>query len=106
MPASGQKTVAEVERPLLEIEGHSCNYFVLEWPTISDEYDRLMQRIRELEAKYHELVIPDSPTQLVGAKLARDFPQVRYSTPMLSDENAFNADDLLAFGRQGADRHA
>lgn len=53
-----------------EIRRHDHAYYVLAQPAISDQdYDRLYRELLELEAKYPELVTPDSPTQRVGGKL-------------------------------------
>src|SRR5690606_16467878 len=100
-----KKLVAGIEQLRREIEEHNYRYFVLDAPTIPDaEYDRLMQRLRALEAEHPELVTPDSPTQRVGAAPASEFRQVRHSKPMLSLENAFRTEELLAFGKRVTDR--
>ena len=67
-------------------------------PTITDaEYDRLMIRLREIEAEYPEDVPADSPTQRVGGKVNPEFTEVKHLTPLLSLGNAFSADELRAF---------
>ena len=68
-----------------EIEGHNHAYYVLDAPTISDaEFDRLYRELQALEADYHELMTPDSPTQRVGGKAVSSFAPVRHRVPMLS----------------------
>lgn len=105
MAGSTKNLIAEVERLRREIEEHNYRYFVLDAPTIPDaEYDRLMQRLRSLEEAHPELVTPDSPTQRVGATPVSGFRPVRHSMPMLSLENAFSEEDLLAFGKRVSDR--
>ena len=105
MGGPDKKVIAEVERLRREIEEHNYRYFVLDAPTIPDaEYDRLMQRLRELEAAHPELITPDSPTQRVGATPAGEFRPVRHSRPMLSLDNAFSEEDVTAFGKRVADR--
>jgi len=105
MAGPKDQVAAEIEWLRREIEEHNYRYFVLDAPTIPDaEYDRLMQRLRALEAEHPELVTPDSPTQRVGAKPADQFRQVRHTKPMLSLENAFTAEDLIAFGKRVKDR--
>jgi DNA ligase (NAD+) len=100
-----KKLVAEVEQLRREIEEHNYRYFVLDAPTIPDaEFDRLLQRLRQLEEAHPELVTPDSPTQRVGAAPVGEFGQVRHAKPMLSLENAFSESDLLAFGKRVIDR--
>lgn len=105
MTASNGKLIGEIETLRREIEEHNYRYFVLDAPTVPDaEFDRLMQRLRALEAEHPELVTPDSPTQRVGATPVGEFRQVRHSKPMLSLENAFAEEDLFAFGKRVTDR--
>jgi len=73
-------------------------YHVLDSPTISDvEYDALLHELVELEEAHPELVVPDSPTQRVGAAPSSEFPPYRHTVPMLSLSNAFDEGDLRAF---------
>ncbi len=60
-------------------------YYVLDAPTVPDaEYDRLFARLQALEARYPELITPDSPTQRVGGRALEQFAPVRHAVPMLS----------------------
>lgn len=80
------------------IEYHSERYYLHDDPQISDsEYDRLMQNLMELEARFPELRSPDSPTQRVGGKALSAFEQVRHKVRLLSLGNAYSSDDLMAF---------
>src|SRR5215213_9028648 len=64
---------------------HAHRYYVLDDPEIPDaEYDKLFRELQELEARYPELLTPDSPTQRVGGKLLEGFAKVRHKVPMLS----------------------
>ncbi|MDM3814247.1 NAD-dependent DNA ligase LigA, partial [Proteus mirabilis] len=54
------------------------------------EYERLMNKLKALEAEHPELITPDSPTQRVGSLPLTAFEQVRHENPMLSLENAFD----------------
>jgi DNA ligase (NAD+) len=73
-------------------------YHVLDAPTISDrEYDLRFRELVELEREHPELVVPDSPTQRVGAPVEGGFPPVRHEVPMLSLGNAFGHDELREF---------
>ncbi|MBC7240674.1 MAG: NAD-dependent DNA ligase LigA, partial [Chloroflexi bacterium] len=84
-----KEVVEEVERLRKEIAYHDYRYYILNDPVISDaEYDALMRRLRELEAKYPELITPDSPTQRVGGAPAPEFKKVTHEEPMLSIDNA------------------
>jgi DNA ligase (NAD+) len=89
------KRAAEVRRL---IEHHNYRYYVLDDPEISDaRYDELMRELRELEQAHPELAVDDSPTQRVGAVPSREFAEVVHTVPMLSLENAFSDQDVLAF---------
>jgi DNA ligase (NAD+) len=84
-----------------EIERHEHLYYVLDQPEISDaEYDALLQRLRELEARRPDLVTPDSPTQRVGGQPRAGMVRVAHSSPMLSLDNAYNHGELTEFDRR------
>ncbi|HMD83991.1 MAG TPA: NAD-dependent DNA ligase LigA [Terriglobia bacterium] len=84
-----------------EIRYHEHRYYVLDAPEISDlEFDKLMQRLKELELQHPDLVTPDSPTQRVGGAPAAEFPKVRHPAPMLSLDNTYSVDDLRDFDRR------
>jgi DNA ligase (NAD+) len=83
------------------IAEHNRRYYLLDQPTISDaEYDALVGELRELEARFPELVTPDSPTQRVGGEVSSLFAPVVHATPMLSLDNAFSREELEAWGRR------
>ncbi|QIV78014.1 NAD-dependent DNA ligase LigA [Fervidobacterium pennivorans] len=93
-----EKIREEVERLRREIEYHNYRYYVLASPVITDEeYDKLMQRLIELEEKYPELRTPDSPTQRVGGQPIEGFETVEHSEPMLSLDNTYNEAEILNF---------
>ncbi len=84
-----------------EIERHNRLYYTLDRPEITDaEYDRLFRELVELEQRHKELARPDSPTQRVGAAPLAEFAEVKHRTPMLSLNNAFDADEVHAFDRR------
>jgi DNA ligase (NAD+) len=84
-----------------KIRYHEYRYYVLDDPEISDAaFDRLMQRLRELEAAHPELVTADSPTQRVGGAPREGFQSVAHSVPMLSLDNAFSYEELRDFDRR------
>lgn len=92
------EALAEAERLRKELRHHEYLYYVMDAPIITDaEYDRLMIRLREIEAEYPEDVPADSPTQRVGGKVNPEFTEVKHLTPLLSLGNAFSADELRAF---------
>ena len=92
------EALAEAERLRKELRHHEYLYYVMDAPSITDaEYDRMMVRLREIEAEYPEEVPADSPTQRVGGKVNPEFTEVKHLTPLLSLGNAFSADELRAF---------
>jgi len=91
----------EVKRLRAEIRRHDYLYYVLAAPEMSDrEYDRLMQRLEELEAAWPELVTSDSPTRRVGGEPLGGFTQVRHDEPMLSLTNCYSTEELRDFDRR------
>ena len=84
-----------------EIERHNYQYYALDEPLVSDaEYDRLFRELQDLEARYPELVTPASPTQRIGAQAQAQFGEARHLVPMLSLNNAFDAEEVSAFDRR------
>lgn len=89
---------ARAERLRLDLEHHNRQYYVLDDPQIPDsEYDRLFRELQEIEARFPALRTPDSPTTRVGGKPLDAFRQVRHDQPMLSLNNGFTDQDILAF---------
>ena len=85
----------EISRLSEALRYHDERYHVYSDPEISDyEYDQLMNRLRELEAKHPELVMPDSPTQRVSGRPAEGFERYLHRRPMLSLDNTYSYDDL------------
>jgi len=83
------------------IEYHNRLYYQRDAPEISDaEYDKLMAELIELERRYPEIDVTDSPTQRVGAPPVPEFAQVRHLRPMLSLNNAFNDQEVRAFDQR------
>lgn len=80
-------------------------YYVLDNPTVPDaEYDRTMRRLQEIEQQHPHLVTADSPSQKVGGQPLDAFTQVQHEMPMLSLDNAFNEEEMLAFEKRLKDR--
>jgi DNA ligase (NAD+) len=89
---------AELARLAGEIAGHDRRYYQEDAPTVSDaEYDALRTRNAAIEARYPELIRPDSPSLRVGAKPSEKFAKVIHRVPMLSLDNAFEDDDVVDF---------
>lgn len=90
--------LAEAEKLRHEIRHNEYLYYVLDAPEITDaEYDRMMVRLRELEARYPDSIPADSPTQRVGGSASSQFTEVRHLEPLLSLGNVFSAEELRAF---------
>ena len=91
----------EVEKLRAELVRHEYLYYVKDEPEISDaEYDKLMNRLKELEAAHPELATPDSPTVRVGGAPREGFQTVSHARPMLSLDNAFSYDALRAWDKR------
>ena len=93
-----RQEIADLRR---QIEEHNHRYHVLDDPLISDaDYDQLFRRLLELEQQYPDLAEPDSPTQKVGAAPLEKFSNVRHTMPMLSLNNAKDAEELQEFEKR------
>jgi DNA ligase (NAD+) len=80
---------------------HNQRYYALDSPEITDaEYDDLVRQLRQLETDHPELVVPGSPTQTVGAAPPGLFAEVRHRVPMMSLDNAFSEEELVAWGER------
>jgi len=89
---------AELERLAAEIAEHDKRYHQEDAPTVSDAaYDALRRRNEAIEARFPQLVRPDSPSGRVGSAPAAKFAKVRHAVPMLSLGNAFAAEDVTDF---------
>ena len=88
----------ELKRLAGEIATHDKRYYQQDAPTVTDaEYDALRQRNAAIEARFPELVRPDSPSRRVGAAPTGKFKKVRHAVPMLSLDNAFAEQDVVDF---------
>ncbi len=93
--AQAAKRIAQLRD---EIRKHDRRYYEEAAPTISDrEYDRLYKELVDLEAKFPDLVTPDSPTQRVGGKPLQAFAQIQHRVPMLSLDNTYSEDEVANF---------
>ena len=94
---------AEIAALRDQIRHHDYEYYVEAAPEISDrDYDKLLERLKQLEAAHPELITPDSPTQRIGDQPVSELPQVEHRVPMLSIENTYSLDDLKKFGERTA----
>lgn len=106
MPESVDKTIEkQIESLREQLRYHAYRYYVLDDPDIPDaEYDRLHNQLVALEEKHPELITHDSPTQRVGSAPLSAFEQIQHQLPMLSLDNVFSEEALLAFNQRIQDR--
>ena len=84
-----------------EIRYHDRKYYVEAAPEISDlQYDRLIERLKRLEAEHPDLITPDSPTQRVGDQPVEGLRQVAHRVPMLSIDNTYSIEELKQYGQR------
>jgi len=93
----------EVVRLRKEIRHHDCKYYVEAAPEITDlQYDRLLERLKRLEAKHPELATPDSPTRRIGDQPVEGLEPVEHRMAMLSIDNTYSIEELQKYGRRTA----
>lgn len=74
------------------------NYHVLDNPTITDqEYDKYLRELINLEEKYPEYILEESPTKRVGGEVLDGFEKIHHKIPMLSLGNVFNEEEVRNF---------
>tara|TARA_R110000824_G_scaffold288508_3_gene476781 strand:- start:108728 stop:110764 length:2037 start_codon:yes stop_codon:yes gene_type:complete len=98
MPSPTDQLKSELADLRRQIEHHNRLYHQLDAPVIPDqEYDRLFDRLLEIERLHPELLSPDSPSQRVGSEPLSGFKQVRHKIPMLSLEKASDMESIEKF---------
>ena len=91
----------EIQSLRRELEQANYEYYVLDNPSMSDyDFDHKLRRLEELEAKYPELITPDSPTQRVGGKVADGFQEVHHRVPLESLQDVFAVEELEEFDQR------
>ena len=80
---------------------HSNLYYNENRTEISDyEYDMLLNRVKQIEGEYPQLVTEDSPTQQVQGLASSTFEKVTHTVKMESLQDAFSYDELRDFDRR------
>ncbi|HZZ28918.1 MAG TPA: NAD-dependent DNA ligase LigA [Pirellulales bacterium] len=88
----------EIEHLREEIRAHDRKYYIDAAPEISDqEYDKLLERLKKLEAEHPTLITPDSPTQRVGEQPVSGLKHVQHRLPMLSIDNSYSVEELRQY---------
>jgi DNA ligase (NAD+) len=97
-----ERRVAELRQ---QIKHADYQYYVLDSPDLPDgDYDKLMVELRALETAHPDLITADSPTQHVSGEPAAGLGVVIHKVPMLSLDNAFSDEDVIAFDRRVHER--
>ncbi|WP_434926491.1 NAD-dependent DNA ligase LigA [Shewanella sp. HL-SH2] len=100
-----QEIQTEIAQLSQVLNQHNINYYVDDAPTIPDaEYDRLMQRLIQLERDFPQFKSSESPSQRVGGLALAKFDQITHLKPMLSLDNAFEQADFEAFNKRITDK--
>src|SRR5881394_3844664 len=95
MPPSVHHRIDQLRK---EINHHNHLYHVQAKPEISDrEFDKLMQKLIDLERAHPELITSDSPTQRVGGDVQTALKPVRHAVPMMSIDNTYSEEEVRAF---------
>ena len=101
MKADKENIKNKIQELIEKISTFDYQYYVLDNPSISDfEYDKIFKLLVDLENKNPELIRPDSPSQRVGGKALDSFESVIHRQAMLSLNNAFEEDELIAFDKR------
>lgn len=96
-----EQASAEISALKTQLAQHDYHYYVLDAPLVSDsEYDGLYRQLTALETAYPELVTSDSPSQRVSGTASSAFQSVQHRQAMLSLNNAFADDELMAFDKR------
>ena len=95
----------EIDQLTARLKEYQDKYYKEGVSLVSDsEYDRLSDRLQELEREYPEYMHPDSPTLRVGSDLTNDFPEVRHTIPVLSLDKAYTDQAVLDFFSKSIDK--
>ena len=101
MKANKENIKDKIQELIEKISTFDYQYYVLDNPSISDfEYDKIFRSLVDLENENPELIRPDSPSQRVGGKALDAFESVAHRQAMLSLNNAFEEDELIAFDKR------
>ncbi|HUW01586.1 MAG TPA: NAD-dependent DNA ligase LigA [Acidimicrobiales bacterium] len=93
-----RKRVEALREQLLH---HANRYYDLDAPEIPDaDYDALYVELRSIEDEHPELITPDSPTQRIGGRVSDLFRPVTHAVAMMSLDNAFDQEELGAWGER------
>ncbi len=101
MAKPSENIIKELTQLRITLESHNRSYYVNDKPEISDtDYDKLYDRLLEIEKKFPELITLDSPSQRVGSKPSKKFASVKHRHQMLSLQKVTTAEEFADFNRR------
>lgn len=104
MASPDRKILDEYQRLKTELHEHNRRYYVDDDPSISDaEYDRLFDRLLQIERQFPAWITSDSPSQRVGAEPSKKFEPVVHRVPMLSLQKVTTREQFEEFNRRVAE---
>ena len=79
-----------------ELTHYNHLYYVENQSGISDyEFDQQIKKLQELEEKFPDLALPNSPTKRVGGDITKKFKTVKHDFPMLSLSNTYSQEEIV-----------
>lgn len=95
---SREQDLKRMEQLVKILNQYNYEYYVLDNPTVDDvEYDSLTRELKNLEQKYPEDILPNTPTQKVGDYLKTDLEEITHKVPMMSLQDVFSFEELYEF---------
>ncbi|MBP5301339.1 MAG: NAD-dependent DNA ligase LigA [Bacilli bacterium] len=92
------KSKERIEELCKQIKKYNQEYYEQNNPSITDaEYDSLMDELINLETRYPQFKLDDSPTDKVGGSVQTGFRKIKHQIPMLSLADVFNEEEIRAF---------
>ncbi len=93
-----ERAKEEIEELSRRLISYQHEYYVLNRPSISDlEYDRMLERLLNLEKQFPDLEYPDSPTQRIGSDLSQELPEAPHTIPVLSLDKVYSEAELSSW---------
>ncbi|MCL5666471.1 MAG: NAD-dependent DNA ligase LigA [Patescibacteria group bacterium] len=84
-----------------QVEDLRYRYHVLDDPKVTDDvYESLTRELKALEEGYPEFKDPNSPTNRVAGRPLEKFAKVRHDVRMLSLNDVFSKEELLAWEKR------
>ena len=95
---SREQDLKRMEQLVKILNQYNYEYYVLDNPTVDDvEYDSLTRELKNLEQKYPEEILSNTPTQKVGDYLKTDLEEITHKVPMMSLQDVFSFEELYEF---------